>query len=94
MKCLPPWAPGQTGSLLCLVRRGRVLRHPVEQIVDCAPVVPFLDVPVPQMVSGEVADVLGPCLAGTWEPLLQARVLEPAAGVHQDLAQLERARRR
>ena len=42
---------------------------------------------------GEVGDVLGPCLVDTWEPLPQARVLEPAAGLHRDLAQLERARR-
>ena len=72
----------------------RVQRRTMEQIVDCVPVVPLLDVTVPQMVSGEVADVLGPCFVGTWEPLPQAWVLEPAAAVHQDLAQLERARRR
>ena len=33
----------------------RVLRHTVEQIVVCAPVL--------QMASGEVGDVLGPCLS-------------------------------
>ena len=33
---------------------------------DCVPVVPLLDVPVPQMVSSEVADVLGPCFVGSW----------------------------
>ena len=68
----------------------RVQRRTMEQIIDCVPVVPLLDVPVPQMVSIEVADVLGPCFVGTWEPL----PLEPTAGVNQDLAQLERARRR
>ena len=64
----------------------RVLRRIVEQIVDSALVAPILEVPVPQMVSGEVADVL--------EPLPRARVLEPAAGVDQDLPELERAWRR
>ena len=72
----------------------RVQRRTVEQIVDCALVVPFLDVPVPQVVSGEVVKVLGQCFVGTWEPLPQAPVLEPEGGVHQDLAKLERARRR
>ena len=91
MKWLGSW-PDQ----LCAVSgpKERVLRRTVVQIVDCAPVVLFLDVPVPHMVCGEVADVLGPCFVGTWEPLPQARVLEPAAGVRQDLARLERARRR
>ena len=83
MKWLGSW-PDQ----LCAVSgtKERVLRRTVVQIVDCAPVVLFLDVPVPQLVSGEVADVLGPSLVGTCEPLHQARVLGPAAGVHQDLA--------
>ena len=62
----------------------------MELVVVGAPVVPILDVLVPQMVSGEVADVLGPCLAGT----PQAQVLEAAAGVHQDTSQLEQTRRR
>ena len=50
---LPP-APGQTG---CFAER--VLRHTVEQMGDCVPVVPSLDVPVPQMVDQPVVALQG-----------------------------------
>ena len=86
----PPSPRRQAQCTLSACRRERT----VELVVVGAPVVPILDVLVPQMVSGEVADVLGPCLAGTWEQLPQAQVLEAAAGVHQDLSHLEQTRRR
>ena len=37
----------------------RVLRHTVEQMGDCVPVVPSLDVPVPQMVDQPVVVLRG-----------------------------------
>ena len=37
----------------------RVLRHTVEQMGDCVPVVPSLDVPVPQMVDQPVVVLQG-----------------------------------
>ena len=38
-----------------------VLRHVVEQIVDFAPVVQILDLPVPPMVDAEVASMFSQC---------------------------------
>ena len=50
MMCLPPG--GSRPDRLAGVRpQERVQRHTVEQLADCVPVVPLLDVPVPQMVG-------------------------------------------
>ena len=39
------------GRLAGVRPQERVQRHTVEQLADCVPVVPLLDVPVPQMVD-------------------------------------------
>ena len=49
--CLPPVAPGQTVCSDVSGPQERVQRRIMEQIVDCAPVVPLLDAPVPQTVD-------------------------------------------
>ena len=90
MECqLPDWL------FAAPVPQERVLRHTVEQSVVCAQVVQIIDLPVPQMGGHEVGDVLGPRLAGVWEPVspqgrVQSGTVEQAAGVHRDLARLER----
>ena len=71
----------------------RVLRHTVEQIVDSVLGLLVLNAHLPQMVSGEVGDVLQPVGAAPSSGSVRS-CLEPAAGVHQDLARVERARRR
>ena len=62
----------------------RVLRHTVEQMGDCVPVVPSLDVPVPQMVDEPVVVLRGldtsmPVEQGIEVPKITLEGQDPAA---------------
>ena len=82
----PDWLSAVSGP------QERVLRHTVEQMVDCVLDVPIFEAPVSQLGCGEEGGVLS-----HWEPLPPpARVRschELAADLHRDLARLGRSHR-